>query len=160
MILPYLSMDLFFVGAPFLFRRSRALKIFSIRIAGAIVVAGICFLLFPLRFAFPRPPLEGWLGWLFGFFLSLDAPYNLCPSLHAALLVLLVDAYGRHLRGSVRAAVMGWFILIGFSPLLTHQHHVIDIVAGFLLGGLCLGLIRNSNFTSLPDGESGKQAPL
>ncbi len=157
MILPYLSMDLFFIGAPFLFRRASALRIFSFRVAGTILVAGVCFLLFPLRYAFPPPPLAGWLGTLFRCFLSLDAPYNLCPSLHAALLLLLVDAYARALRGLLRVAVMGWFVLIGLSPLLTHQHHVIDILAGFVLGGLCLALIRD-NFTSPARGESGNQA--
>src|SRR5436309_10393476 len=55
-ILPYLSIDLFFVAAPFLCRNRDELRTFSKRIAGAIVIAGICFLLFPLRFAFARPP--------------------------------------------------------------------------------------------------------
>ena len=65
-------------------------------------------------------------------------PYNLFPSLHAALLVLLIDAYSRHLRGPVRLGVMFWFVLIGLSPLLTHQHHVIDILGGFALAAGCL----------------------
>ena len=58
MIIPYLSIDLFFVAAPFLCRSERELATFSKRIAAAIVVAGICFLLFPLRFAFERPEKE------------------------------------------------------------------------------------------------------
>jgi hypothetical protein len=37
---------------------------------------------------------------------------------------------------------MAWFVLIGLSPLLTYQHHVIDIVGGFVLAGYCFYLFR------------------
>jgi membrane-associated phospholipid phosphatase len=141
MVLPYLSIDLFFVAAPFLFRDAQALRFYIWRVAAAILAAGVFFLLFPLRFAFPRPAAAGWLGALFDRFRALDAPFNLFPSLHAALLLLLVDAYARHLGGFVRHVVLVWFILIGLSPLLTHQHHVIDITGGFLLAALTFLLI-------------------
>jgi membrane-associated phospholipid phosphatase len=141
MILPYMSIDLFFVAAPFLFSSERDLRLFVARVAIAIVVAGICFLGIPLRLAFPRPQADGWLGALFDWFRGIDAPYNLFPSLHAALLLFLIDAYARHLRRPARFGVMLWFVLIGLSPLLTHQHHVIDILGGFALAAGCLGLI-------------------
>jgi len=142
MILPYMSIDLFFVAAPFLFRDARELEVFVARVASAIFLAGICFLVMPFRFAFPRPHAEGWLGALFDWFRGIDAPYNLFPSLHAALLLFLIDAYARHLRGPKRSAVMFWFVLIGLSPLLTLQHHVIDILGGFALAALCFFFIR------------------
>ena len=142
MILPYMSIDLFFVAAPFLFRDPRDLEVFVARVASAIILAGVCFLVMPFRFAFPRPHAEGWLGALFDWFRGIDAPYNLFPSLHAALLLFLIDAYARHLRGSKRSAVMFWFLLVGLSPLLTHQHHLIDILGGFALAGLCFFFIR------------------
>ncbi len=151
LIIPYLSIDLFFVAAPFLFTRLGELKLYAARVGLAIVLAGICFLLFPLRFAFERPHATGTLGTLFDWFRGLDAPYNLCPSLHAALLVFLFDAYARHLRGLARATVLGWFVLIGISPLLTRQHHVIDIVTGFLLAGSCVVVLRRK--FSLADAE-------
>jgi membrane-associated phospholipid phosphatase len=140
MVLPYLSIDLFFVAAPFLFSTERELKVFVARVATAIVVAGFFFLAIPLRFAFPRPRAVGMLGALFDWFRGLDAPYNLFPSLHAALLLFLVDAYARNLRGWERIVVLLWFALIGFSPLLTRQHHVIDIVGGAALAAGCMGL--------------------
>lgn len=142
MILPYMSIDLFFIAAPFLFRDVRELKVFVARVASAIVLAGICFLATPLRFAFSRPHAEGWLGTIFDWFRGVDAPYNLFPSLHAALLLFLIDAYARHLRGLTRSAVMLWFVLIGLSPLLTQQHHVIDILGGLALAALCFFFIR------------------
>src|SRR6266481_2329698 len=106
LILPYMSIDLFFIAAPFLCRTNEQLRVFSQRVTAAILVAGICFLLFPLRFAFPRPHSDGWIGALFDWFRAIDAPYNLFPSLHAALLLFLIDAYARHLRGLVRIVVL------------------------------------------------------
>jgi rhodanese-related sulfurtransferase len=143
-ILPYMSIDLFFVGAPFLCRTDRELSMFAKRIALAIIVAGICFLLFPLRFAFPRPHADGWLGTLFDWFRGMDAPHNLLPSLHAAFTLILFDIYFRHTRGFVRVATMTWFVLMTLSPVLTYQHHLIDIVGGFVLAGYCLYLFRDS----------------
>ncbi len=150
-ILPYMSIDLFFIAAPFLCRRDRELSSLAKRITAAIIVAGICFLLLPLRFAFGRPQTDGWLGAVFDWFRGMDAPHNLLPSLHAALTLILVDVYFRHTRGLVRIATMTWFVLMALSPVLTFQHHVIDIVGGFVLAAFCFWLFREPDFSSLPD---------
>jgi hypothetical protein len=49
----------------------------------------------------------------------------------------LIDLYARNLRGFARWTVLAWFVLIGLSPVLTYQHHVIDIIGGFALAGYC-----------------------
>jgi predicted protein tyrosine phosphatase len=147
MVLPYMSIDLFFVAAPFLCRTDRELLTFSRRVTAAILIAGICFLLFPLRFAFPRPHANGWIGAIFDWFRGIDAPYNLFPSLHAALWLLLVNIYARHLRGIFLAGAMVWFALIALSPVLTYQHHIIDIGAGLVLAGYCFYFFRDSPST-------------
>jgi hypothetical protein len=145
MIAPYMSIDLFFIAAPFLCRSNRELSTFSKRIAAAILVGGLCFLLFPLRFAFERPHADGWLGALFDWFRGMDQPYNLLPSLHIALRTILAEFYARHTRGVLRHASNVWFVLIGLSAVLTYQHHVMDVVAGFALGAYCLFFFPESN---------------
>jgi hypothetical protein len=145
LVLPYMSIDLFFVAAPFFCRTDRELSIFAKRVAAAIFIAGICFLLFPLRFAFPRPHASGWTGALFDWFRGMDAPYNLLPSLHAALWMLLADIYLRHTRALFRGAIIVWFALIALSPVLTYQHHVIDIFGGFALAGYCFYFFPESS---------------
>jgi hypothetical protein len=142
MIVPYMSIDLFFVAAPFLCRSERELATLSKRIVAAIVVAGICFLLFPLRFAFERPHAAGWLGLAFNWFRGMDLPYNLLPSLHIAFRTILAQHYHRHTRGVLRAVSNVWFVLVGLSTVLTYQHHFMDVVAGFVLGVFCLYFIR------------------
>jgi hypothetical protein len=145
MIAPYMSIDLFFITAPFLCRSDRELATFSKRIAAAILIAGVCFLLFPLRFAFERPHADGWLGALFDWFRTLDQPYNLLPSLHVALRTILAEFYARHTRGLLHHASNLWFVLIGLSAVLTYQHHVMDLVGGFALGAYCLYFIREAD---------------
>jgi len=147
-ILPYMSIDLFFATAPFVCRTNRELSIFAKRIVAAIVIAGVCFLLFPLRFAFPRPHANGWLGAIFDWFRGVDAPYNLLPSLHAALMLILLDVYWRNTRGLVKMAIAIWFLLIALSPVLTYQHHLIDIIGGFVLAIVCFCIFRGADLSS------------
>lgn len=144
MFVPYMSIDLFFVAAPFVCRSDRELTTFAKRIAATIIVASICFLLFPLRFAFGRPEVAGFLGWGIDWFRGMDLPYNLFPSLHIALGGLLMVLYARHTRGFLRCAVFGWFALIAASAVLTYQHHLLDVVGGFALAGYCFYFIREA----------------
>src|SRR5437773_8712913 len=73
MILPYMSIDLFFIAAPFLCRTDEELRIFSRRFVAAILIAGVCFLFFPLRFVFPRPLPTGSIGAIFACFRGMDS---------------------------------------------------------------------------------------
>ena len=136
LIVPYMSIDLFFVVAPFLCGDSDELRAFRRRMTLAIVVAGACFAIVPLRFAFPRPVVTDWTAPLFGFLHGFDRPYNMFPSLHIAILTILANTYGRHSRGLARISLLTWFNLIGWSTVLTYQHHVIDVAGGFVLA-LC-----------------------
>ena len=148
MIIPYMSIDAFFVAAPFLCRERAELKLLAARITLAILVAGTCFLLFPLRLVGERPDAPGWLGDLFRWFCGLDQPYNLCPSLHIALRTILAELYARHTRGPLRVALHTWFTLIGFSTVLTYQHHVVDVIGGFVLATVCFFVFRSPLATS------------
>lgn len=144
LIVPYMSIDLFFVAAPFLCGNRTELRTFIRRIVCAIVVAGGCFLLFPLTMSSPRPQPDDWTGPIFRFLHGFDQPYNLFPSLHITLRTILANLYARHTKGAVRIASHVWFSLIGFSTLLTYQHHIADIVGGFALGACCLNLFQEN----------------
>jgi membrane-associated phospholipid phosphatase len=146
MIIPYLSIDLFFVAAPFLCRERRELQILSRRIVLAVLIAAACYLIMPLRFSFERPPAPGLLGVVFDWFRGMDKPYNQLPSLHIALRTILADLYARHTRGWKRTASNVWFSLIGASTLLTYQHHVIDVIGGLVLAGVCFYLVSDARW--------------
>ena len=65
MIVPYWSLNLFFIGSFFVCSSLSELRILRNRLTASILIAGVCFLLFPLRLAFPRPEVAGFFGSLF-----------------------------------------------------------------------------------------------
>jgi membrane-associated phospholipid phosphatase len=142
MIIPYMSINLFFVCGPFICQSRDELHVLAKRITFAIFIAGACFLLMPLRLSAVRPQSDGWEGAIFKFLYIFDQPSNLFPSLHITFRTILADLYARHTKGVVRVASHVWFILIGFSTLLTYQHHFVDIVGGFILAAICFYLFR------------------
>ena len=139
-IVPYWSIDLLY-GFSLLLPNSRhELKQHALRLLSAQVIAVSCFLIWPLRFTFERPELDGVFGWLFAVLAGFDKPFNQAPSLHIALLVILWVMYQRHTQGLWRWLVHGWFALIGVSVLTTYQHHFIDLPTGALAGWICVWL--------------------
>ena len=140
MIVPYWSIDLLFVIAPFLCATREEIATHRRRIVFAILGGALGFLLIPLRFAFPRPHIIGSLAPWFAALYSFDFPHNLFPSLHIALRTLLTNLYLRKSRGAWRWLVHGWFSLVGLSTLLTWQHHIVDVVGGFWLAAIALQL--------------------
>ena len=142
MIVPYWSIDLLFVLAPFLCKSREEVLVYRQRIVFVVVGAALGFLLIPLRFAFARPEVGGLYGPWFDALYSFDFPHNLFPSLHIALRTILADHYVRHSRGAGRWLVHGWFSLIGISTLLTWQHHLVDVLGGFWLGAIAIYLYR------------------
>ena len=145
MIVPYMSIDLFFVAGPFLCQSRNELRVLAQRIAFAILVAGGVFLLVPLHLAVVRPQASGWTGAIYRFLHGFDQPCNLVPSLHIALRTILAALYARHSKGIIRLASHVWFSLVGFSTLLTYQHHFVDVVGGFILASICFYLFREEN---------------
>jgi membrane-associated phospholipid phosphatase len=141
-IIPYMSMDFFFVGAPFLIPPDR-LTTFTKRMVAATLVSAVCFLLIPLRFAFHRPAVHGFLGLIFHCFDVMDKPFNEFPSLHITYCITLANVYLRQTRSALRAALAIWFTLIAASTLLTYQHHVVDVLGGAALAILLFKFIRN-----------------
>ena len=138
LIVPYMSLDLLFVAAPFLCADVAELRALRRRMTLAILAAGVFFLVMPLRFAFPRPEPTDWTGPIFSFLHGFDRPYNLFPSLHIAILTILAGTYDRHSRGVVRVLSHTWFGLIGLSAVLTYQHHVTDVAGGLALALFCV----------------------
>jgi len=140
-IIPYWSIDLLY-GLSFLLPRTRQeMDRHALALLTAQLISVGCFLLWPLRFTFERPGLDGVFGWLFDVLMGFDKPYNQAPSLHIALLVIIWTMFARHVhRQPWRWVMHGWMGLIGISVLTTWQHHFIDLPAGALAGFVCVWL--------------------
>ncbi|WP_143543698.1 phosphatase PAP2/dual specificity phosphatase family protein [Rhodopirellula sp. MGV] len=133
MIVPYMSIDAFFIAAPFFCSSRSELRVLGKRLSAIVFVAAACFLIYPLELAVQRPQPTGLFGDIYTWFTAMDRPFNLCPSMHIALRTVLAVHYGKHCRGLTRIAMNIWFFLIGCSTLLLYQHHFIDVLGGFIL---------------------------
>ena len=137
-----MSIDLFFFAAPFLCRDQQELRPLSRRIALGILVAGICFLIYPLnspsndrRRRLDRRPLE--LVQRHG-----PAVQPVAVAAHHAAHDSRRPLRPPHGRRA-RVATHVWFSLIGFSTLFTYQHHVVDVIGGFILATFCFYLVSD-----------------
>lgn len=114
------------------------LELFFIIFAGALVCFG-CYLLLPTGLEL-RPaelPRDNLLAGLMRLIWAIDAPRNVCPSLHVSISVAiaLVCLRSRSLRGKwlFKAAVLLLMALICVSTLFVKQHSAWDILAGSAL---------------------------
>ncbi len=139
-IYPYWSINVFYALSLFLARDRVELDRHAARLLSVQAIAVLCFVLWPLRFSFGQPPVDGGLaGLLFTALRGFDQPYNQAPSLHIALAVVLWDWYRRRIApGWVRGVLHVWTLAICASVLTTWQHHFVDIPTGALLGMLCV----------------------
>ena len=148
LILPYWSIDLLFVIAFLICRTGEELGRLARRILLAIAIASIAFLVWPIRLGWEREvDLQITGAWrpLFDTLFSFDQPFNLFPSLHVAFCVLLHGHFLSHARHPLlRNLIHAWFMLITLSTVFVHQHHLIDVLGGLLLGGVCCYLFTTS----------------
>jgi membrane-associated phospholipid phosphatase len=133
-LLVYLSLDPLFLIAPFVLRTRAEIRALTIALFGATSVAGVCFLLLPAELAYPAEGVEGFWSDMFALNRQIVLRYNLIPSLHVALSTVTLAAFGTCRSAWTRILLAAWGGLIGLSTLLTHQHHVVDVVTGLLLG--------------------------
>lgn len=150
LIIPYMSIDLFFLGSFFLCTSRRELRTLASRVILAMLLSAMGFLLFPLQFAFERPPVDGVLGAIFAVLSAFDRPYNLIPSLHISLLAIIRVVYRQRTRGWARTALEAWLILIAVSTVVTYQHHVLDVVSGGVVGLLAFLLFPSPGIVAHP----------
>jgi membrane-associated phospholipid phosphatase len=139
----YMSIYLLFLAGPFILRTHSEFRAVIATLAASTGLAGVGFLLIPGQLAF-APPQEHELGiWAQMFHLAdeMNLTYNLVPSLHVALSVVCVAAFATRAAPYGKALLWIWAAAIALSTLFTHQHHVIDVVTGWLLAIFCVRLV-------------------
>jgi membrane-associated phospholipid phosphatase len=139
----YMSLYGLFVLAPFVLRTRREFSAAVATIAQAIGASGLLFLLLPAQLAF-APVREDQLGIWAGIYHvadDLNLTYNLLPSLHVAFAVICVSILAPHAPRPVGFLLWLWASLIAASTVLTHQHHVLDVIAGWLLAIACVRMV-------------------
>ncbi|MGZ3790062.1 MAG: phosphatase PAP2 family protein [Bacteriovorax sp.] len=135
MILAYVSLNLLMIVPAFILSIDE-LRALNIAMGWATVIAGLFFLLVPAPIGFVRANVVGDYSPFYQTLYSIDKTANTFPSLHITFSYLfvriLVYSMKRH-----SYFYWTWFSLIACSVLLTHQHHLIDIMGGMLLAEFC-----------------------
>lgn len=133
----YMSMYALFLMAPFVLRSPRTLVALGATHAAIVLVAGVGFLLVPAELAYPSTtglPDRGATAALYRFADWLNLDYNLLPSLHVGLSVSCVAVYAPRANRAGRLVLWSWALAVALSTIVTHFHHVVDAVGGFVLG--------------------------
>jgi membrane-associated phospholipid phosphatase len=118
-------------------KNSLKIKAIAISLISSSAIASVFFLLFPAELGFSRTEtIQGYEFW-YNALHWLDHPHNLVPSLHITFSALSAYVISTEM-GSVflKLIFLLWFLLICSSIVLVHQHHLIDIVCGFVLAVL------------------------
>jgi membrane-associated phospholipid phosphatase len=136
MIYAYASILVLFLLPPLLMK-PRQFPALARALLVVLVAAAAVYLLLPAEPGFQRPGRVPGYDALFQALYALDQRYNLLPSLHIACAVLCIAAL-LHARPSVpvRLGLALWAGLLSVSVLLVHQHHLLDVLGGWLLGVL------------------------
>jgi hypothetical protein len=137
-LLAYMSIYVLFAAGPFIVRERRRFIALISALAVATLMGGIGFLLLPSSAAFyPTGDVGAWNG-LLRLADNLNLDYNMVPSLHVALSVCCIGSYAQHASAGIRMLLWTWAGAIAVSTVLTHQHHIIDAVSGWLVGIVAL----------------------
>jgi membrane-associated phospholipid phosphatase len=138
-VVVYESMLIGVAAAPFILRSPREVRAMALAIAAETLVAGIAFVLVPAEAAFaPMPDDLGVWTWPVqtAMTLNLGTVGNMAPSLHVAMTVTYALVFAQRAGPVGKTLLFGWAAAVAASTVLLHQHHVVDVVTGALLGWL------------------------
>lgn len=115
------------------------------RLALAMLVAGGVFLAYPGQVGYaPVDDLPAGIDLL----RRIDLPYNVLPSLHVALSAIVMRSLFGVFGTAGRLMLGAWLPAMVASVLLTHQHHVADVLGAAVLVWLCLWLVPEGTATA------------
>lgn len=129
--MPYLSV----FAVPFLAMRlhtADAVRCWERRMALVVLTSGVVFVAFPAELGYSYREGGVWQP-LADLTRLVSGHFNLLPSLHVALTFVTMAAVWRGAGVVGRVLLALWCGLLMASTLLTHQHHLADVVAGAVL---------------------------
>ena len=141
MIVAYFSMFLLFLMPPMQLEPSELADL-ARRLAIASLIGGVVFFSLPSEIGFVERTDAGYWQTAYDFLYAIDGRFNAVPSFHviytASILLAFVDVASLKLR----VAYIAWLILVCASTVLTHRHHLIDVVSGLAIAFAVRALLR------------------
>lgn len=132
-IVPYATSSWIFCSLCFFCKTKEQLSNLVKRILFIVVIAGLSYIFFPLKFSLIRPETGNILfEFLFQMLEKVDSPFNQAPSLHVAFAFVFWSVF-KKFKTEWRYLLGVWCLLLMLSTLTTYHHHLIDIVLGAIL---------------------------
>jgi membrane-associated phospholipid phosphatase len=138
MTIVYMSIFPLFWLSPFVLQTRGELRSLFAALGVTVFSAGVVFFLFPAELAYEPAEVPARWTWLFAVADTMNLDYNLVPSLHVAMSTVCIGIYSRRAGYLVKSVLWAWGCAIALSTLLTHQHHLLDVITGLLLAVLVL----------------------
>lgn len=138
----YLSAPLAVALTPLVLRRKRELVPFFFTLTAQLLVAGLCYLLYPVAPAWPPRIVEGAGAAIFRVADVVNLDYNELPSLHLAFAATVALVLGRRCDAMGRLLLWTWVLAVAASTLMLHEHHVPGVVTGAALGILAVATVQ------------------
>ena len=120
-MLPYMTSQVFFLATIFLEKNESNLKLLIKRAAFLIAVSTALFVIFPMKFYFPKPEVDNQILKSFFYILGkLDSSFNQCPSLHVSFAFLSAEVYCREFKSKFLKSFFGiWGFYSPFRSYLS-----------------------------------------
>lgn len=132
----YLSLFPMLWLSPFVISSEIQLRQFAQELGWLFALSGIGFLLVPGELAYTTQPVpQRWLP-IFNFANQVNLDHNMLPSLHVSMAMLCAFAYSQRAKLGTRPFYWAWAGAIIAATVLTHQHHVADLIAGAILAAV------------------------
>ena len=138
----YLSVPRVLALTPVVLRTWRDFLPFFVTLTAVTVIAGLIFLVAPVTQGYPQRVASGTWAWVFQLADKLNLNYNEVPSLHVAFAVTVALVFGRRCGPLGKSLFWLWAAAVVASALLMHEHHVLDLVAGAVLGFVSVGVVH------------------
>jgi membrane-associated phospholipid phosphatase len=129
----YRSIDEMLLLAPLVLRTRTEIRSLALTLGAVITLAGVGFLLLPAEATYSPQDAGAWEQ-MVSCNRRLTLRTNMVPSLHVATSVVVLSAFGRRCRKVGKSLLVGWGCAIAISTLLIHEHHLLDVFTGLLLG--------------------------
>ncbi len=136
-ILVYFGCYLFWFGGLFVAARQDTKRFFGFfaRVLVCLIIAFLCFTLFPLTIERPEVTGTGFFADAVRFLYRIDPPHNLFPSLHCFFnWIVYIQIRGqKEYPLPVRLFACLFSFAVFASTLFTRQHYLLDVIAGVFL---------------------------
>jgi membrane-associated phospholipid phosphatase len=141
MIVAYLSMFALFLMPP-LQLEADELADLARRLVIASLIGGVIFFCLPSEIGFAERTDAGiWQG-AYDFLYAIDERFNALPSFHVIYTASILLAFLDVASPKLRISYIAWLILVCASTVLTHRHHLIDVVSGLAIAVAARALLR------------------